>query len=188
MMPWSRARGSIWVFISHLISKWRNGISHTLTLFIFKTQCRQVFLFKACIACMQADLFSSLQMHKDLPPKDARPPWKPVVIKHGEYRVRLYARIGEGRPALPPHLPPSKKQAVSRSTPMSHKPAYSASMGCLPLVAPTGSEASGSLYDLGGASGRCVSMATGGSIPDVEPCSSYRQEVNGSAPTNFHFQ
>ncbi|GAX86520.1 hypothetical protein CEUSTIGMA_g13927.t1 [Chlamydomonas eustigma] len=55
-------------------------------------------------------LQNTVQMYKDLTFEERR--WKPVVIKHGTFQMRTYARIGEGRPTLPPGLPPSKKQAV----------------------------------------------------------------------------
>ena len=49
-------------------------------------------------------------MYKDLPGGEAKR-WKPVVIKHGQFKMRTYARIGEGRPQLGVMLPPSKRQA-----------------------------------------------------------------------------
>ena len=49
-------------------------------------------------------------MYKDLPGVEAKR-WKPVVIKHGQFKMRTYARIGEGRPQLGVMLPPSKRQA-----------------------------------------------------------------------------
>jgi hypothetical protein len=53
---------------------------------------------------------SLAQMHKDLPDEPPKP-WKPVIIKHGNFKMRMYARIGEGRPVLPMQQPPAKRQA-----------------------------------------------------------------------------
>ena len=53
-------------------------------------------------------------MYKDLPSSDegqAVKRWKPVVIKHGQFKMRTYARIGEGRPQMGAMLPPNKRQA-----------------------------------------------------------------------------
>ena len=55
-------------------------------------------------------LQNTVQMYKDLPGGDVRR-WKPVLIKHGQFKARTYARIGEGRPPMAVLLPPSKRQA-----------------------------------------------------------------------------
>ena len=55
-------------------------------------------------------LQNTVQMYKDLPGGDMRR-WKPVLIKHGQFKARTYARIGEGRPPMAVLLPPSKRQA-----------------------------------------------------------------------------
>eukprot|EP00195_Chlamydomonas_chlamydogama_P016772 CAMPEP_0202912740 /NCGR_PEP_ID=MMETSP1392-20130828/58548_1 /ASSEMBLY_ACC=CAM_ASM_000868 /TAXON_ID=225041 /ORGANISM="Chlamydomonas chlamydogama, Strain SAG 11-48b" /LENGTH=245 /DNA_ID=CAMNT_0049603753 /DNA_START=372 /DNA_END=1106 /DNA_ORIENTATION=+ len=54
-------------------------------------------------------LQNTTQMHKDISWEQKR--WKPVIIKHGDYKQRTYARIGEGRPSMPPPLPPAKRPA-----------------------------------------------------------------------------
>jgi hypothetical protein len=99
-------------------------------------------------------------MHKDFPVDSPEPPrkWKPVVIKHGALRVRVYARIGEGRPLLLQHQPPAKRRALpapgalqtaSGALPatasMSVFPAYSTatSLGTNAANGPAASEASG---------------------------------------------
>lgn len=55
-------------------------------------------------------LQNTVQMHKDLPDEPPKP-WKPVIVKHGNFKMRMYARIGEGRPVLPMQQPPAKRQA-----------------------------------------------------------------------------
>ena len=50
-------------------------------------------------------------MYKDLPGGEAVRRWKPILIRHGQFKARVYARIGEGRPHLGAMLPPSKRQA-----------------------------------------------------------------------------
>jgi hypothetical protein len=86
-----------------------------MEMFLYFSQC----LLPPSLVCACAHRHFSLflaQMYKDLPIEEPKK-WKPVLIRHGQFVSRTYARIGEGRPLLGAMLPPSKRLRGAGSAP-----------------------------------------------------------------------